>query len=42
MKISNLPADNFKKVLDFDGSTPEPRKRSVILVSGYLVLTDVN
>ena len=24
MKTSNLSADNFKKVLDVDGSTPEP------------------
>ena len=24
MKTSNLSADNFKKVLDLDGSTPEP------------------
>ena len=28
MKTSNLSADNFKKVLDLDGSTPEPAIRS--------------
>ena len=28
MKTSNLTADNFKKVLDLDGSTPEPAIRS--------------
>ena len=24
LKTSNLPADNFKKIFDLDGSTPEP------------------
>ena len=28
LKTSNLSADNFKKVLDLDGSTPEPAIRS--------------
>ena len=42
MKTSNLLADNFKKVLDLDGSRPEPAIPSEILVSGYLVLTAVN
>ena len=28
MKTSKLSADNFKKILDLDGSTPEPAKRS--------------
>ena len=28
MKTSNLSADNFKKILDLDGSTPEPAIRS--------------
>ena len=28
MKTSNLSADNFKKLLDFDWSTPEPMIRS--------------
>ena len=28
MKTSNSSADNFKKILDFDGSTPEPAIRS--------------
>ena len=28
MKTSNLSADNFKQVLDLDGSTPEPTIRS--------------
>ena len=28
MKTSNLSADNFKKQLDFDGSTPESAIRS--------------
>ena len=28
LKTSNLSADNFKKVLDLDGSTPEPTIRS--------------
>ena len=27
-ETSNLSADNFKKVLDLDGSTPEPAIRS--------------
>ena len=27
MKTSNLSADNFKKILDLDGSTPEPAIR---------------
>ena len=31
MKTSNLSADNLKKVLDLDGSTPEPAIRSVDL-----------
>ena len=42
MKTSNLSADNVQKILDFDGSTPEPAIGQVILVSGYLVLTAVN
>ena len=41
MKTSNLSADNFKKILDLDGSTPEPAIWSVILVSRYPVLTAV-
>ena len=28
LKTSNLSADNFKKILDLDGSTPEPAIRS--------------
>ena len=28
LKTSNLSADNFKKIFDFDGSTPEPAIRS--------------
>ena len=28
MKTSNLSADNFKEILDFDGSIPEPAIRS--------------
>ena len=28
MKTSNSPADNYKKILDLDGSTPEPAIRS--------------
>ena len=28
MKTSKLSADNFKKILDLDGSTPEPAIRS--------------
>ena len=28
MKTSNLSADNFKKILDLDGSTPKPAIRS--------------
>ena len=28
MKTSNLSADNFKKILDLTGSTPEPAIRS--------------
>ena len=28
METSNFSADNFKKVLDLDGSTPEPAIRS--------------
>ena len=27
MKTSNLSADNFKEILDFDGSIPEPAIR---------------
>ena len=42
MKTSNSSADTFKKVLDLDGSTPEPAIGQVILVGGYLVLTAVN
>ena len=34
--------DNFKKILDLDGSTPEPVIRSGDMVSGYPVLTAVN
>ena len=28
MKNSNLSEDNFKKILDLDGSIPEPAKQS--------------
>ena len=28
MKTNKLSADNFKKILDLDGSTPEPEIRS--------------
>ena len=28
-KTVNLSADNFKKILDLDGSTPEPAIRSI-------------
>ena len=40
MKTSKLSADNFKKIFDLDGPTPEPGQ--VIVVSGYPVLTAVN
>ena len=42
MKTSNLSVDNFKKILDLDGSTPEPVIGSSDAFSGYPVLTAVN
>ena len=45
MKTGNLLADNFKRILDLDGSTPEPAILILvllILISRYPVLTAVN
>ena len=46
MKTSNLSADNFKKILDLDGSTPEPAiwsgdtdQRKPYFDSGQLITT---
>ena len=41
-ETGNLSADNFKKVLDLDGSTLEPAVWSGDTGSGYPVLTAVN
>ena len=45
LKTSNLSADNFKKILDLDGSTTEPAIGQVILSADtlfWLLSTDHN
>ena len=42
MKTSNLSADNFRKILGLDGSTPEPAIRSSDTGQGIRLLIDHN